>query len=141
MPVVCVITLADCSIGFYFHLRGIARKPGGWQFPIVNMVMGPPIFAPLLFSLSAYLGLIASSLRRTPGGDDHAFPRPTFPSHWTARLTREHEPIDALQDARETSYQQQLAIAAGLSAFLSDSRLPIRTTKPIFATESSGRRS
>ena len=40
------ITLADGVIGFGFHIRGIARKPGGWRLPITNIVMGPPIFAP-----------------------------------------------------------------------------------------------
>lgn len=58
------ITLADGIIGFGFHIRGIARKPGGWGLPITNIVMGPPIFAPLLFGTSAYLGLMASYLRR-----------------------------------------------------------------------------
>ena len=59
-----LITLADGIIGFGFHVRGIARKPGGWRLPITNIVMGPPIFAPLLFVTSAYLGLIATYLRR-----------------------------------------------------------------------------
>ena len=58
------ITLADGIIGFGFHIRGIARKPGGWRMPIVNLVMGPPVFAPLLFGTSAYLGVIASYLQR-----------------------------------------------------------------------------
>ena len=61
---IAALTLADGVLGFYFHLRGIARKPGGWRFPMTNMVMGPPVFAPLLFGISAYLGLIASYLRR-----------------------------------------------------------------------------
>lgn len=61
---VSVITLADGVIGFFFHVRGVARKPGGWRLPITNIVMGPPIFAPLLFGTSAYLGLMASYLRR-----------------------------------------------------------------------------
>jgi hypothetical protein len=56
-------TLLDSVVGFYFHLRGIARKPGGWRLPVANIIMGPPIFAPLLFGVSAYLGLIASFLR------------------------------------------------------------------------------
>ncbi|MBV9676203.1 MAG: hypothetical protein JO185_07710, partial [Acidobacteriaceae bacterium] len=61
IPLRCVslITLADSMIGFYFHVRGIQRKPGGWRLPIANMVMGPPVFAPLLFGVSAYLGLLA----------------------------------------------------------------------------------
>lgn len=62
------ITLADGIIGFGFHVRGIARKPGGWRMPITNIVMGPPIFAPLLFGTSAYLGVIASYLKRE---EDH----------------------------------------------------------------------
>jgi len=61
---VSVLTLADSMIGFIFHVRGIARKPGGWRLPVTNIVMGPPIFAPLLFGTSAYLGLMASYLRR-----------------------------------------------------------------------------
>lgn len=61
---VSIATLADGVIGFFFHVRGIARKPGGWGLPVTNIVMGPPIFAPLLFGTSAYLGLMASYLRR-----------------------------------------------------------------------------
>ncbi len=62
------LTLIDGLIGFGFHIRGIARKPGGWRLPITNIVMGPPIFAPLLFGTSAYLGVIASYLQRE---EDH----------------------------------------------------------------------
>lgn len=61
---ISVVTLADGVTGFFFHVRGVARKPGGWGLPITNIVMGPPIFAPLLFGTSAYLGLMASYLRR-----------------------------------------------------------------------------
>ncbi len=56
-------TFVDGIIGFGFHVRGIARKPGGWRIPIINIVMGPPIFAPLLFGTAAYMGLMASYLR------------------------------------------------------------------------------
>ena len=34
------------------------------RIPVINMIMGPPIFAPLLFAIPAYLGLVASFLRR-----------------------------------------------------------------------------
>lgn len=61
---VSIATLADGIIGFFFHIRGVARKPGGWKLPVTNIVMGPPIFAPLLFGTSAYLGLMASYVRR-----------------------------------------------------------------------------
>ncbi|HEY8315063.1 MAG TPA: hypothetical protein VIG51_12950 [Candidatus Baltobacteraceae bacterium] len=118
LPAVSAVTLVDCGIGFYFHVRGVARKPGGWRFPIVNMVMGPPIFAPLLFGLSAYLGIVASSLRRDDS-HDYGMPRPAFQGHWARHMTNGHEPIDAEQDDRERMYQRQLAIAAAGSAFLS----------------------
>lgn len=62
------LTLLDGVIGFGFHIRGIARKPGGWRMPVTNLVMGPPVFAPLLFGTSAYLGVIASYLQRE---EDH----------------------------------------------------------------------
>ncbi len=58
------VTLADGITGFYFHIRGIQRKPGGWRLPLTNIIMGPPIFAPLLFGTAAYLGFMASYLRR-----------------------------------------------------------------------------
>ena len=57
-------TLVDGMIGFGFHILGIARKPGGWRLPVFNLVMGPPVFAPLLFGTSAYLGVLASYLQR-----------------------------------------------------------------------------
>ncbi len=56
-------TLINGVIGFGFHIRGIQRKPGGWKLPLTNIIMGPPIFAPLLFGTAAYLGFIASYLR------------------------------------------------------------------------------
>ena len=62
------LTLVDGLVGFGFHIRGIFRKPGGWRLPITNIVMGPPLFAPLLFGTSAYLGVIASYLQRE---EDH----------------------------------------------------------------------
>jgi hypothetical protein len=58
------ITLVDGCVGFCFHIRGVARKPGGWRMPVTNVVMGPPLFAPLLFGTAAYLGVIASYLQR-----------------------------------------------------------------------------
>jgi hypothetical protein len=58
------VSLVDGVVGLGFHIRGIARKPGGWRLPVTNIVMGPPLFAPLLFGTSAYLGVLASYLRR-----------------------------------------------------------------------------
>ncbi len=125
---VAALTLADGVIGFYFHVRGIARKPGGWRFPMTNMVMGPPVFAPLLFGLSAYLGLIASYLRREeeedrPEEDIAWVPRAAHPGHWMTALPGEkistHEKIGWAQDLREGRFQKHMAAATALAAFFS----------------------
>ncbi len=81
------ITLADGVIGFGFHIRGIARKPGGWRLPVTNIIMGPPIFAPLLFGTAAYLGVLASYLRREEDrkllGDPGFVRRPDYKPRYT----------------------------------------------------------
>lgn len=119
LPVVSVVTLGDSMLGFYFHVRGVHRKPGGWRLPIVNMVMGPPIFAPLLFGVSAYLGFVASLLRRGEANPRRLLPRPANPHHWGKLVTGEHEPIGWKQDIREGRFQKQMAIATASSALFS----------------------
>ena len=113
------VTLVDAGIGFYFHVRGIKRKPGGWRLPMTNMIMGPPIFAPLLFGTSAYLGLIASYLQRegstddaSTSGEDTFLLRLLPPSEGRHLLSDE-------QDMREGNFQRQVAIVTGISALLS----------------------
>ncbi len=68
LPFVSLAALADGVIGFVYHLRGIARLPGGWKVGRYNIVMGPPIFAPLLMSSVGILGILASLFRREPVG-------------------------------------------------------------------------
>ena len=115
---ISALTLMDAAVGFYFHVRGIKRKPGGWQLPMTNMIMGPPVFAPLLFGTSAYLGLIASFLRREDASRDTRSGRKTL----LARLLpakQSRELISAEQDIREGRFQRQVAIVTGVSALLS----------------------
>jgi hypothetical protein len=83
------------------------------------MVMGPPVFAPLLFGVSAYLGFLASFLRRGEQGDKRILPRPAHAHHWAKFVTGEHEPISWTQDVREGRFQKQMAIATVVSAFFS----------------------
>src|SRR5690242_11101244 len=64
LPASSAALLIDGTVGFIFHIRGVQRKPGGWRLPVYNIVMGPPLFAPLLLGISGMLGLIASGLRR-----------------------------------------------------------------------------
>jgi hypothetical protein len=100
LRIVSIITLLDSVIGFGFHVRGIHRKPGGWRLPVTNIVMGPPIFAPLLFGITAYLGLIASFMRRE--GDTKV----TAGIGWSAEIG-------------EGRFQKHLAVMTILSAFFS----------------------
>ena len=64
LPVVSVVTLIDGAIGFYHHVRGIQRMPGGFKLGQYNIVMGPPIFAPLLVCIVGVMGVLAALLRR-----------------------------------------------------------------------------
>lgn len=119
LRVVSFVTLIDAFVGFYFHVRGIKRKPGGWRLPMTNMIMGPPIFAPLLFGTSAYLGLIASYLQR----EDSTAPAPASgKDSFLGRLLPGSGGRDLLsveQDMREGKFQRQVAIVTGISALLS----------------------
>lgn len=114
-----IATLADGIIGFYFHTRGIDRKPGGWRLPMTNIVMGPPICGPLLFGVAAYLGLVASFLRRDEGSGILSLPRPAHEHHLVARAGSPHEPITWTQDIREGRFQKHMAAATVFAAFLS----------------------
>ena len=118
LPAISAITLVDCLIGFGFHIRGIQRKPGGWRLPVTNIVMGPPLFAPLLFGTSAYLGLVASFLRRdgTEGSSHHRHRHPL--TRFLPEKLRHHE-VTVLQEAREGRFQKHMAIATAASAFFS----------------------
>lgn len=122
LPVISVATALDGVIGFYFHILGVARKPGGWRLPVFNIVMGPPLFAPLLFITSGLLGFIASFLRSE-----------NAPKHLLEYFRKQKEPaiskvlprkispeiIELKQDIREGRFQQFLAGATVFSAFFS----------------------
>jgi hypothetical protein len=121
LRLVAAVTLVDAGIGFYFHIRGIHRKPGGWRLPMTNMIMGPPIFAPLLFGTSAYLGLIASYLQREDAKDMEREDG-SGTDTWLSRLLPSHagrELISEEQDIREGVFQRQVAVITGISALLS----------------------
>ena len=64
LPALSVLASADAAVGFYYHGRGVLRRPGGSKHLLYNIMYGPPIFAPLLFGAAGMLGLLASLLRR-----------------------------------------------------------------------------
>ncbi|HEY1582786.1 MAG TPA: hypothetical protein VGF73_06790, partial [Chthoniobacterales bacterium] len=111
------ITLLDGLTGFCFHVRGIARKPGGWRLPIANIIMGPPIFAPLLFGVSAYLGLVASFLRPEEAAPIILrSPKTKLLSLTNADLAAQHP---WTIDLREGRFQKHLAVATIAGTFCS----------------------
>ncbi len=85
LPIVSLLWLVDGVVGFAFHLRGIGRLPGGYKLGQYNLVMGPPVFAPLLACTVGILGLLGSMLRRG-GMVPHGLSRILLP-------VDEHEPL------------------------------------------------
>ncbi len=69
LPLASLASLIDGVVGFALHLRGIMRMPGGFRVGQYNVVMGPPIFAPLLMTLVGILGLLSAALRPEKKGD------------------------------------------------------------------------
>jgi len=123
MPIVSLLNALDGLIGFFLHIRGIHRKPGGWRLPIFNVVMGPPILAPLLFMSSGFLGLIATFLRR----EDDLMPalpkkegqarRSLWLDILPQKITRDLSTIE--QDIREGRFQRAMGIATAITGFFS----------------------
>ena len=125
LPIISLVTVIDGIVGFIFHVRGIHRKPGGWRIPVTNIIMGPPIFAPLLFAVSGLLGLIASMLRREddpahsllPGVPRFLRPPPAWLGWLPRKITREGILIE--QDVREGRFQRAMGVATALAALFS----------------------
>lgn len=122
LPLTSLLVLADGVLGFVFHVRGIARKPGGWSLPIFNVIMGPPLFAPLLFAVPGYLGIVASLLRREDDPRGRFLPpfaprRPAWLDLLPLRLTREG--VSLWHEVREGRFQKHVAGAAAASAIFS----------------------
>ncbi|HXD56581.1 MAG TPA: hypothetical protein VN606_01605 [Thermoleophilaceae bacterium] len=64
LPAVSALYAADGVIGVVTHLRGVARKPGGFSEATYNLVMGPPLLAPGSLALVGGMGLVAAAARR-----------------------------------------------------------------------------
>lgn len=64
LPVAAALFTIDGLIGVITHVRGVARRPGGFGEPLYNIVMGPPILAPGSLALVGGLGLAAALAER-----------------------------------------------------------------------------
>lgn len=64
LPALSIVALVDGIVGFIYHLKGIRDLPGGFKLGQYNIVMGPPIFAPLLVCTVGFAGFLSGLLRR-----------------------------------------------------------------------------
>jgi hypothetical protein len=64
LPALSALYCLDGVIGVVTHIRGVARKPGGFKEPLFNVVMGPPLLAPGSLALVGGMGLAAAVLGR-----------------------------------------------------------------------------
>jgi hypothetical protein len=64
LPVLSALYCLDGLVGVITHVRGVARKPGGFHEPLFNIVMGPPLLAPGSLALVGAMGLAAAALDR-----------------------------------------------------------------------------
>ncbi|MDQ3768564.1 MAG: hypothetical protein M3370_03665 [Actinomycetota bacterium] len=64
LPFASALFALDGAIGVVTHVRGVARKPGGFQEPLYNIVMGPPLLAPGSLVMVGGIGLLAAVLPR-----------------------------------------------------------------------------
>ena len=125
LPIVSFVTVIDGVIGFVMHVRGIARKPGGWRIPVFNIVMGPPVLAPLLFATSGFLGLIAAFLRREDDLPQTArkriqatqAKRPLWIDIVPYSISKDMRVIE--HEIREGRFQRLMGVATAISAFFS----------------------
>jgi hypothetical protein len=64
LPALSALYCLDGLIGVVTHVRGVARKPGGFHEPSFNIVMGPPLLAPGSLALVGGMGLAAAAFGR-----------------------------------------------------------------------------
>ena len=108
LPALSVVSVIDGVIGFQAHLAGIQRMPGGWRLGQYNVVMGPPVFAPLLMSSVGVLGLLASVLRPAESGGGAMGQRLPDPDRQTGLVAR----------IAQGEFQRGMAVTAGTFAIL-----------------------
>jgi hypothetical protein len=132
MPIVSVLNMLDGLIGFFLHIRGVHRKPGGWRLPVFNVVMGPPLMAPLLFMSSGFLGWITAFLRREedliPPLPKGRYRRSLWLDMLPQELTRDISTVE--QEIREGRFQRLMGVATAISGCFSGGT-PIQTVGPL----------
>lgn len=115
LPALSAVSIADGLVGTFYHLRGIHRVPGGFRQGQYNIVMGPPVFAPLLTCTVGVTGLLTGVLRRERLTPD---PLPTrVASALALAATRaEHTVAPGASSAQGGAFRQVLALTTALFA-------------------------
>ncbi|MFZ1153824.1 MAG: hypothetical protein WAN93_02845 [Solirubrobacteraceae bacterium] len=64
LPAVSALYCLDGLIGVYTHVQGVRKRPGAFDEPLYNIVMGPPLLAPGSLALVGAMGLLAAVVQR-----------------------------------------------------------------------------
>ena len=64
LPLTSALYGACGLAGTVLHARGVHRRPGGFQEPTYNLVMGPPLLAPGSLVLVGAMAMVAALMRR-----------------------------------------------------------------------------
>lgn len=64
LPLLGALYAANGMVGVVTHIRGVARKPGGFREPTYNLVMGPPVLAPGALVLVGGFAILAAFVDR-----------------------------------------------------------------------------
>jgi hypothetical protein len=64
LPAVGALYSLDGLIGLYTHVRGIQKRPGGFEEAHYNLAMGPPLLAPGSLLMVGGMAVLAAIVRR-----------------------------------------------------------------------------
>jgi hypothetical protein len=64
LPALSGLYALDGAIGIWTHVRGVAKRPGGFAEPAYNLIMGPPLLAPGSLTMVGAFGLLAPLVGR-----------------------------------------------------------------------------
>jgi hypothetical protein len=119
LPLASVASLVDGFLGFGLHLRGIQRMPGGFKIGQYNLVMGPPLFAPLLMTIVGTLGLLATFLRREDPAGPMRFQIPAVTANARVLNPAGHRGVWGLgSEISHGRFQQLMALTSAFLAIL-----------------------
>jgi hypothetical protein len=64
LPLVGALYFLDGLIGVVTHVQGVRKRPGGFNEPTYNLVMGPPLLAPGSLCMVGAMAILAALVKR-----------------------------------------------------------------------------